>query len=398
MPSNRPFAAHPAAHPAAHVAALLAVRLAVLLATVLGLTPGPVWAQAGPGVPPATAAGPAPEARSTAIYYKGLDFGTQRTFNPLSVVLNTGFDVFQFTNHDIRFARYPYVAALRRVGRSLGSPFKTVADQGWGRFLRTEIFPLHFTTHDAAWVPNYTLHLIGLGQSYAALDEFYRQHGVPAARPLAALTAMGAGVLNEMAESNGGELPPSPAMVADVYVFNVGGVLLFSSETVRRFFAEKLMLADWSSMPTFMTDGTLQNPGQYFVVKIPLPKVDDTRFFARFGLSAILGLTRTSADGTAWSAGIGRTGVKHFIQPGTGVEDIDMDWTAGLFYDRDNSLLMSLIWARNTRSLVSLNVYPGLLPGVGRDVGLWLAVDDAGRPRLGLTAGRFAGLGIGHVW
>ncbi len=63
--------------------------------------------------------------------------------------------------------------------------------------------PLHFTTHDAAWIPNYSLHLIGLGQTYASLDEFYRQHGVPLAWPLAALTALGAGVLNEMAESNG---------------------------------------------------------------------------------------------------------------------------------------------------------------------------------------------------
>ncbi len=69
-----------------------------------------------------------------------------------------------------------------------------------------------------------------------------------------------------------------------------------------------------------------------------------------------------------------------------------------MVYDRNNALLASLIWARDTRSLVTLNVYPGLLPAVARDVGVWVAVDDHGQPRLGLTAGRIAGVGFGHVW
>jgi hypothetical protein len=187
-------------------------------------------------------------------------------------------------------------------------------------------------------------------------------------------------------------------MVADLYVFNLGGVLLFTSQGVRRFFAEKIRLADWSSMPVFMADGTLQNTGQFFVAKLPLPGVERTRLFARMGLSAILGLSVAGKDGASWSAGAGATGVRHVIDPVTAVESIDLDWTAGVFYDRDNSLLMSLLWARHTRNVLSLSLYPGLLPGPAHDVGVWLAVDDAGRPRLGLVSGALAGVGFGGAW
>ncbi len=62
--------------------------------------------------------------RAPALFYRGLDYGTQRTFNPLSVVVNTGFDVFQFTNHDIRFVRHgqprPGLTAGRIAGVGLG--------------------------------------------------------------------------------------------------------------------------------------------------------------------------------------------------------------------------------------------------------------------------------------
>lgn len=333
------------------------------------------------------------------VYYRGLAFGSQRIFNPLTVLLNTGFDVFQFPNHDIRFFRYPFAHSGRRVGRALTHPFSTISQRkGWERFITSEILPLRFTAHDAAWVPNYALHLVGLGQTYAALDEFYRAHGVPVARPLAAATALSAGILNEMTESNGGDFPPSPEMIADLYVFNVGGVILFSSDAVRRFFADKLLLTDWSAMPVFAADGTLRNTGQFFAVKIPLPGVERTRLFARLGLSAILGLSYARGDGSAWSAGLGATGVRHVIDSVTAIESIDLDWTAGVFYDRGNSLLMSLLWAHHTRNVFSLNLYPGLLPGPVHDVGVWLAVDDAGRPRLGLISGALGGIGVGKAW
>ncbi len=375
----------PRSHPRRHAAPERLSRSCLVAATLLAASVAPLRGQERPAAP----AGP--------YFYHGLDYGTQRTFNPFSVLLNTGFDVFQFANHDIRFWRYRYRPSFARVGRSLGNPIHTVAAQGWGHFLKTEILPLRFTTEDASWVPNYTLHLIGLGQTYAELDEFYRQHGVPLPKPLAAVTAMTAGVLNEMAEANGGDFPPSAAMVADVYVFNLGGILLFGSDGVRRFFATELRLSDWSAMPMFMSDGTLQDTGQFWAVKAPLPGWKDTRLFVRFGLAGIVGLSHAFAGGSAWSAGVGRTGVHHFIQPRTGIEDIDMDWTAGVFYDRDDALLMSLLWARNTRELLSLSLYPGLLPGPARDVGLWLAVDNDGRPHLGITAGRVAGLGLGYA-
>ena len=44
--------------------------------------------------------------------------------------------------------------------------------------------------------------------------------------------------------------------------------------------------------------------------------------------------------------------------------------------------------------LVSLNIYPDVLPGPFRNMGLWLSLDRQLRPRLGLTV-RALGMGIG---
>ncbi len=331
-------------------------------------------------------------------FYRGLDFGSQRVFNPLTMLLNTGFDSFQFPNQDARVFRYDYASSWTEVREALVHPLKAGSGRGWGNFFREEILPVRFTTHDAGWIPNYSLHLVGLGMDYAALDEFYEAHGIRGAAPLAALTAFLAGVLNEMAENNGGGFAPSPGTVADLYVFNVGGLILFTPRSVRRFFARKLLLADWSEMPTFMADGTLQDVGQYFVVKPALPGLDRTRLFVRFGISAIVGLSRLEPDGSTWSVGVGQTGVYHTVDPDTRIENIELDWTAGLFYDRDNSLLMSVVWARSARTRFKLDLYPGVLPGVGHDVGAWAALDQQWRLHLGVAATFTAGLGIGRSW
>lgn len=350
-------------------------------------------ARASDAVPPSARPGP-----DGPYFYRGWDFGSQRTFNPITMLLNTGFDSFQFPNEDIHVFSYDYGTSAKEVGEALAHPIRTGGKRGWPSFLRDEIFPLRFTTRDAAWVPNYALHLVGLGMDYAQLDEYYRAHGIPAAAPLAALTALSAGVLNEMMETDGGGAPAPPAMVSDLYVFNIGGVLLFSSRSVRRFFARRLLLADWSEMPTFMTDGTLQDVGQYFVVKPALPGLERTRLFVRFGLAAMVGVSRIGSDGSAWSVGVGQTGVRHVIEPVTLAERINLDWTAGIFYDRANSLLASLVWARSARSRFKLDVYPGLLPGVGRDLGAWMALDEAWRLHIGIVAGFAGGLGVGHAW
>jgi hypothetical protein len=49
-------------------------------------------------------------------------------------------------------------------------------------------------------------------------------------------------------------------------------------------------------------------------------------------------------------------------------------------------------------SMVAVNVYPGVLPGVGRDLGMWATVARDRTFRLGLAHRRALGLGAGLGW
>jgi hypothetical protein len=66
-------------------------------------------------------------------------------------------------------------------------------------------------------------------------------------------------------------------------------------------------------------------------------------------------------------------------------QTVKLAWNAGLFYDRDNSLLLSLIVSGSVNRGVNLNVYPGFLP-LGRfSPGVWAVIGDKGKNVFGIT-------------
>lgn len=72
--------------------------------------------------------------------------------------------------------------------------------------------------------------------------------------------------------------------------------------------------------------------------------------------------------------------------------------SGGVFWDRNGSLLASLMVSERTEDFIALNVYPGVLPGVGRDLGVWAAASRDGSVRFGLAHRRALGLGMGIGW
>ena len=113
-------------------------------------------------------------------------------------------------------------------------------------------------------------HLVGGGMSYRRMREYYTWHGVSHPN-LAAITTLTAyHLLNETVEMNdrtGWRVDP----IADVYVFDLAGVLVFSSDTVSRFFGRTLNMADWSFMPLYDPEtGNLENVGQNYMVRLGL--------------------------------------------------------------------------------------------------------------------------------
>lgn len=163
---------------------------------------------------------------------------------------------------------------------------------GWSKCWRTEVLPMSVRLSDARWVVNYTEHLAAGGLTYRMLDEWYAAHGAPWPKAWAAATTFAAAMMNEAAEFPTAERAAS-STVADLYVFDLGGILLFNWDPLARFFAHRLQAADWSNQATFTApDGALRNTGQYYVLELPLP-VDRWRLFVRGGMGAQFGLTLT---------------------------------------------------------------------------------------------------------
>jgi len=67
-------------------------------------------------------------------------------------------------------------------------------------------------------------------------------------------------------------------------------------------------------------------------------------------------------DGYAVSVGGGmRAKSKVLLDASSNTTTVDLVWNAGLFYDKDNSLLASLFLSDYTDNLITLNVYPGIV-------------------------------------
>ena len=71
-------------------------------------------------------------------------------------------------------------------------------------------------------MPNYSLHLLGGGVTYAALDEWFQDRDIPIPKLWSALTLMSAAFLNETLENHGVHGYNTDAL-ADLYVFDVAG-------------------------------------------------------------------------------------------------------------------------------------------------------------------------------
>jgi len=341
---------------------------------------------------------PSPE-DSSRLLYKGYGYGSDAYYSPVSVILNKGYDIFQLRHSPRNFSTFPYRATwgpgIRDVWKYPDAAVQRFG--GWNRFTRVELLPLSWSIDDLNWFVNYTEHFTGGGLTMRMLDEWYRAHDVPWPRVMAMITTYGASVLNEISEQPG-VLAPSPGAVADLMFFDLGAVLLFHWDQPTRFLAQTLQIADWSNQASFtFPNRQLQNNGQYFSLKVPIG-LERTRLFIRGGMGAQLGISRALADDgggarhVSVSAG-GDTEVREI--DASGHETVGFAPGAGVYYDRNNSLLWSLTTSP-AENLLALNIYPGVLRGAFRGSGVWAVYTRRDELRFGITHRSALGLGAGY--
>lgn len=312
-------------------------------------------------------------------FYHGYDFGSEATYHPLATILNGGYGILQMGNSDKNPFKIDYRNGWQNVRRNVAHPFREIKSFGWKTFLTTEIFPATLTPRGAQYLPNYQNHLIGGGMTYRMLEEWYHFHGYSHAAIWTTGSWLVYHVLNEVVENNnyrGTNVDP----IADLLVFNPLGVLLFSNESVTRFFAGTLQLRDWSYVPALNPlTGTLENNGQNFSIKWRLANQSAWSLFYNFGLNGILGLSYQRSDGSSISAGGGMLARNlHEVDPDDGVRSLTatLVWNVGIFYDREGSLLASLLVSGSRAYKARMNLYPGLVHWRGISPALFVALAD----------------------
>ncbi|HET6146682.1 MAG TPA: hypothetical protein VFH68_04065 [Polyangia bacterium] len=355
---------------------------------------------AGPPVPPASVVSvpTAPPVAPTRprYFYFGLDYGSQSLFSPLWVFLNRGYDVLQDHVASRNIFEQRYRVNSGNVLDNLAHPFANISAVGWKPFLTEEIFPLRFGGQSARWVPNYTLHLIGGGVTYTALAEWFDDRAVPLPHLWSGLTLLAAALVNETIE-NKGVVGPNTDALADIYVFDIAAMILFSFDAPNRFFSRVLVVSDWSLQPSFtFPRGELHDQGNNFAARWALPFYPRLRLFTYFGLATEVGLSFLIDDEYSLSAAAGSAATRLVNESTRRVANtVTFTPTAGAYLDRRDSLLASVQITDVNDYFMTFNLYPRAVVQRGPALGAWTVIDKHAHVALGISISRLLGVGLG---
>lgn len=327
-------------------------------------------------------------------FYQGLPYGSEQQFNPLSQLLNEGFNNLALYTDDLGLANLPWDEASRNLGSSLANPSDSYRRAGWSRVVQNELLPLS-GKDGGQWLPNWQDHFLGSGMVSARMTEWFAAHGFayPAFWSYGTMTA--SHVLNELVEMPN---PRSVDAITDLLIFDNLGFLAFRSERVQRLFSDRVELTSWAWQPVVtFSDFAMENAGQSFVLKVPLRRDASLQGFYLWGIAHVIGLSHDIGDGRAlsWGLGAGGEGITQ-LDATDGFRSVDIGPRAGVFLDQRGSLLAAFLLGNHNGARATLNVYPGLLKVGGQSLGLWAALPLSGGLRFGITTPLGIGAGIGQ--
>jgi hypothetical protein len=123
-------------------------------------------------------------------------------------------------------------------------------------------------------------------------------------------------------------------------------------------------------------------------MKYALTESKATSLFFHFGNFAILGLSfkKNSEDAISVGAGLASTGVKFLpLQNGVHSNTIETGFMAGIYYDRNNSLLASAVYSDSRNNRFRFNVYPGVVSSSYFSPGFFVTIADPKILMVGIT-------------
>lgn len=327
---------------------------------------------------PASAPSKEPPPKKKLYFHSELDYGSDSQFHPIQASIHVSFDILRSASYQSNPFEIDYETAFSNVAHNIAHPFDAIDGTGGAdEFIAHEVFPYKGLSGEyGQWIPNYSLHMIGEGMLYRKLSSWYEAHNVPAPRLVGLLNLAAAQFMNEVSE-NGSFTGPNSDPVADFFIFNPLGYILFSFDPVAEFFSTTVKTSYWPDQAAIdITSGRLLNVGSNYSFKIQLP-LTDWRLFYYTGSSGLLGLsvpisrtenislgggTRMFTMNPRYTDAGGRTMIPDDLQPELGV-----------FWDRNDSLLASVILSGPEHPRIAVNVYPGLLQFQGFTAGFFAA-------------------------
>lgn len=343
-------------------------------------------AQAAPAVLPTPAA--APDSAVTHRFYDSRPYGSEAEFNPLSTIVNEGFDQLRTSSYR-NLLTVQYRASAVVVLHSLANPERVLRHYGYRNWLRNEVFPLTTKAQGGGqWVPNYQLHLFGAGMTYARLTEWYEQHGFVAhPRILAGVTAMAFHFLNEMIET-GPTFQDDEDSLTDLMIFDPASIILWNQSWVLHRFDGRLEMTDWQGQASIGEPGTtIEDAYSMVMLRAPLPRTDNWKVMTTAGNAFLLGVSRRLGTEYWLSASGGFDPSDNpVIDPRTNTKTATLLPDVGAFVDRNGSLLASFISKGGSNNGPTVNVYPGVLRFRGVSPGVWVQGIRGGGLRFGIES------------
>ena len=328
-------------------------------------------------------------------FYTGKLVGSESQFNPVSLVVNGGFDQLRWASADRRIFQLDYGRAAQGVWRTITQPDRVLRLYGYERWVKRQLLPLSGKgSGGGQWVPNYQLHLLAGGMTGVRMTEWYAQHGASHPELAAAGTVAAWHVLTEMIENQAGVL--SGDALADLLVFDPAAFLLWRNDWVQRAFSSHVEMTHWSGQPAVTAPtATIQNMQQTTMLRARTPWSKSFRPMTTFGAAFLLGVSRRMGENDWASVAAGWDPTENrIIDPVTGERTVTLNPNFGLFYDRGGSLLTSLQVRLNRTELIMINVYPGVVHFGRWAPGLYAHVLNNGRIRFGVVPRLGFGIGV----
>ena len=286
-------------------------------------------------------------------YYQPKNYGSESLYNPINLFFSYSFDSLQIRES---FSTDNFSDNLAEVFDQLLHPRENIDNEGgFTQFVNRNIFPIDpdESSESYSMLPNYALHLIGGGMVYRRDLEWLRQHGYEDSTLIAVSMAMTAEIIQEALEVS---TTKDDDAIADVYIFRPLGIWLFHDDDFARRFHELFDPAIWVSLQGIdVTEDRLVNTGINYVYRPPALRWGNANLFIFSGLATLFGLSHQLDQSHALSWGIGNSIYEvDFEQPRL----VKMNPSFGVFYDRNKSLLWSLIHNDNGGDKLRFNYFP----------------------------------------